>query len=749
MYESVIDEKLNKCKIYLELRSRVESTPSAAHVLNIIHEIGEYSLNVSKRIIINMSEFTLHDQEHIFNMLYIADRLIHEDTLKKISSSTLFMIIVTIFLHDIGMAPDANLIKAWNGTLPDDEIDNYKDEIVKFNRFKDTYTQEKRDIEILSQKGDFANANILLNHIITDYIRQSHAIRAREMLADDWSNKIKYYETDLTADVADICFSHNDNTESLLSLQSIKLCAEEDFLCLPFVAVILRLADIIDFDAKRTPQILFSHLAIKNPVSLKEWKKHSAINAWSITPNSLIYSAQCSHPAIEESIRQFCDQIDNELRTCTVVLANMNSDLIDLKDYRIKLPGYVNRDKILPQNDIRTGKPKYHYHNTKFSLSKRQVIDLLMGTKLYGDERIALRELIQNSIDACKLRKALCKSWNTPYEPKIEVSYYTENGIDYLKVVDNGIGMNQHIIDNYYTNIGQSYYTSNEFFDLLSNSKESFKPISRFGIGILSCFMICDNMYVNTKRVIDRCDSDKALKISIEGYESLFVIEDSDKKEPGTETLLRLREVHPWKKKKMDDFISFIKSEIPRPPFEINVITKNGSIILDKESFDDLNLDLQANYYWRDEININYLKFDLNDDTLGFKGKAELAYISKANGDIVSKIEYCSRLIDVDGETFTLSSNLIYGTDCIEKKSTSLEIDDEGNIDTSEGISYTHQSKAYLSVHGINISCNLFKDYSSTNKCVLKIPFPLRLRLDIGDKYDLNLNSANEIDYLY
>ena len=49
------------------------------------------------------------------------------------------------------------------------------------------------------------------------------------------------------------------------------------------------------------------------------------------------------------------------------------------------------------------------------------------------------------------------------------------------------LGMNQHIIDNYYTNVGCSYYSSREFSELMVSFKSSFTPISRFGIGILSC----------------------------------------------------------------------------------------------------------------------------------------------------------------------------------------------------------------------------------------------------------------------
>ncbi|WP_420314704.1 ATP-binding protein [Blautia massiliensis (ex Durand et al. 2017)] len=115
------------------------------------------------------------------------------------------------------------------------------------------------------------------------------------------------------------------------------------------------------------------------------------------------------------------------------------------------------------------------------------------------------------------------------------MSLYTKNNVDYLRVSDNGVGMNQHIIDNYYTNVGCSYYSSREFSELMVSFKSSFTPISRFGIGILSCFMVCNSMEVTTRRIRERFECDEALHISIEGYESLFVISDSDKKEPGTD----------------------------------------------------------------------------------------------------------------------------------------------------------------------------------------------------------------------
>lgn len=192
------------------------------------------------------------------------------------------------------------------------------------------------------------------------------------------TGEIVYQDTDLTEDLATICFSHNESYTYLLQMETFRVCGQDEYLCIPFVATVLRLADIIDFDPKRTPSVLFSHLAVKNPVSLSEWKKHQSINAWTISPRKLLFSAQCEHPAIEATILAFCDQIDEELRNGTVIWSNLSDEGmdIDVEVYKIPLPPQVDRRKIQAKKDIISGKSIYRYHDTKFSLSKKQIIDL-------------------------------------------------------------------------------------------------------------------------------------------------------------------------------------------------------------------------------------------------------------------------------------------------------------------------------------------------------------------------------------
>ncbi|MFA5924785.1 MAG: hypothetical protein WC856_26450 [Methylococcaceae bacterium] len=88
----------------------------------------------------------------------------------------------------------------------------------------------------------------------------------------------------------------------------------------------------------------------------------------------------------------------------------------------IKIPFKVDRSKIETKKMI-GGNPEFLYRETQFNLSKNQVIDLLMGTKLYGDPEVALRELLQNSIDACLLREAMELSWGNPYAPEIQIEH--------------------------------------------------------------------------------------------------------------------------------------------------------------------------------------------------------------------------------------------------------------------------------------------------------------------------------------
>ncbi|NJO92435.1 MAG: metal-dependent phosphohydrolase, partial [Chloroflexia bacterium] len=615
------------------------------------------------------------------------ERMIPNDTLSKLSIPELMMLILCSFLHDIGMAPEEDKIRAWKEDWDDVFPNDFeKEENSKFNRFRNTYPGKIQEINKLRKNEEHTKANLIEDFIITEYIRTTHAIRAREIIANNWADRIIYKDKNLTYELTQLCFSHGNDSLSLLDLETNVLCGEDEYICLPFIGVILRLSDLLDFDAKRTPSILFSHLSVRNPVSLKEWQKHRSIQAWIIKNDKIAYSAQCIHPAIEKTINVFCNLIDKELSDASNVLSRISDDFRDDGGiYKIMLPAKVDRRKIQPAINIKTNEPLYIYRDTSFELSKEQIIDLLMGTKLYSDTKSALRELIQNSIDACLVAQSLCKKNGTLYSPEIIVRYYTDGGNDIIEVEDNGIGMNQSIIENYYAKVGSSYYKSKEFYDLKAQTGLTFQPISRFGIGILSCFMVSDTIEVDTRKLLDNGDKDTAFDIIIEGYDSIFTIKKGNRFEHGTRTKLFLRpKENPWEHIRNEKFIQYVKDSIPNPPvllrIEVDQDTEN-QILIDKDSFDLLRPEVLKDFRWKNESFVKEIEISLNDTEKGIRGSAIIALLED-NESPIDIIENMQRTVTIDNEDYNLENKIVLKENEIETISTVIEVGLDSGIDT-------------------------------------------------------------------
>lgn len=744
-YKDEFKLRLNKSLIYQNLVEQCHQKDSK--VITLVDEAVSYSFQRTKTIIKYMKEYTLHDGDHLFRVLHLMERLLGKKNICQLSAPESMLLILTAFFHDIGMAPDEKEVITWkmfwdeNPKVEEEQMETFKN-FVKYC----ISTPDKLDhLQSLRSTGKNTLADTLQSNIISDYIRETHAERAKEVIARDWDEKIKFRDIDLTVDFAQLCYSHNENSLVLLDMDFNLICGRDISACLPMIGVILRLADILDFDAKRTPEMLFSHLYVKHPVSIEEWNKHRAIESWRISEESIQFHAKCKHPAIESSIHKFCDLIDNELSKCNNILTLINENYQRAgSKIHLKIPFQVERKQIQTKRNIHN-KPLYIYKNTHFDLSKKQVIELLMGTKLYGNPEVALRELMQNSIDACLLRKAQEDKWGNTYEPKIIVSYIEDNGHVYLEIEDNGTGMDQYIIDNYYSKIGSSFYVSKDFHKLKSESSADFNPTSRFGIGILSSFMVADSIEVETKRIYGPHKSSEPLRIRIEGQDSIFWITEGQRQKPGTKTRLELRKSeNPWGTLTEDEFIESVENIVQNPPFKIEIKTTTSSKTRDENSFveDFKDIDL-SKFTWQTKENIRSIRVELNNFDLGFVGLAIVA-ILESNGKPVPYLELNSRDIEIDGETYTLERTIEYSQNSISESSKSITVDDEGDINEDISSSFYTRSKSSISLHGIEIPTTLFPEYwrAKKNQVQINWPLPLLLILDVCGSRDLDLNSA-------
>ncbi len=755
MHEQIADDwrqetqlRLERSLIYKRLKHASSQSPPGQQALALVDEATHYAYQRTKTTLRHMGQYTLHDGEHLFRVLHIMERLLPEETLAGLSEPELMLMILSAFFHDIGMAPSEWEILAWKGEFQNESpSEDENAEHQKFQRFCAARPDTQNEIDRFQLNSQHARAEILREHLISEYIRTTHAARARKILAQEWDGKICYRDADLLSDFAQLCYSHADDPLVLLDMDTDFLCGPNVFACFPFLGVLLRLADILDFDAKRTPSVLFAHLAVRDPISLIEWQKHRSVDAWVIEPRRICFQARCEHPAIEASIRAFCDLIDRELVSCHTVLSSIELRRSQESSYSLPLPPKVDRSRIGAKKDVH-GDPVYLYRDAQFSLSKRQVVDLLMGTKLYGKTEVALRELLQNSLDACLVRRALEKAWGNPYRPSIVVELTQVDGEDVLRVSDNGIGMDQYIIDNYYSNIGSSFYKSVDYYELKALANIEFTPTSRFGIGILSCFMVSDSISVETRHLKGPHDSSEPIRLLIQGQDSVFWVKRGSRTSPGTETELILVPTSPWSRITGKSLVSYVETTVPNPPICIKVKAPETDVEHTGAKFRAIDPTALREYNWAEDTNVKEYKLGLNDRSLGIQGAAVVALLERL-GEPTARIEVLSKEVVVDNESYSLDMTLSMGVNSIDKEFNSIQIGDNDEVRLRSSTATLAKSKSRVSLHGIEIPMDLFPESWNLKQSLrLKWPITVLLVVDISSPNDLDLNSArSEIIY--
>ena len=140
-----------------------------------------------------------------------------------------------------------------------------------------------------------------------------------------------------------------------------------------------------------------------------------------------------------------------------------------------------------------TGRPGCHYGRRAMTDSKAFQVDLrgvvdLLSHHLYGSPRVFVRELLQNAIDAITARRAVDDC--APATIRFESSDATGDGS--LRVHDSGIGLTETQVHELLATIGRSSKR-----DDLGFARHEF--LGQFGIGLLSCFMVADEVRVLTR----------------------------------------------------------------------------------------------------------------------------------------------------------------------------------------------------------------------------------------------------------
>jgi hypothetical protein len=181
------------------------------------------------------------------------------------------------------------------------------------------------------------------------------------------------------------------------------------------------------------------------------------------------------------------------------------------------------------------GRARYQVPHVRFQLDHNQVRELLMGEQLYGDPTLAIRELYQNALDACRYRKARMEYLGQlfgSYEGQIVFRQNAdEAGREYIECEENGVGMTAGILEHVFAVAGRRFKDTPEYLEERARwdalpTKIELLHNSRFGVGVLSYFMLADEVKVWTRRFGPEGRCTEALAVHISGASGLFRVEE-------------------------------------------------------------------------------------------------------------------------------------------------------------------------------------------------------------------------------
>jgi molecular chaperone HtpG len=391
----------------------------------------------------NFPTYTDHSISHTREVFNLASRLLTIEEINNLNDDEIYILSMASYLHDIGMCIPANRIE---------EIGNTEDII----HYKKTHPDLSAE----------------------DFIRNIHHELSNKFILEEWE-ALNIPDENYAKAIGLVAMGHRkvelDDIEIYDPNFFVKSGGREDFVCLPFLASVLRIADELDITNIRTPNLLTKYYKPEIEKSRIEWEKHIATTKINFKLDQVTYEVKCSNQNMLAALNYQFDKIRDVISSCQKVIRGIG--IIEGRNFKLTLTSVV---------------PKFSYvdnfkpEGIKFSFNVKNVISAFIGEDLYQDRLTALREAIQNSIDSCRYKYFKLK--NSTYTPNIKVYINDE----LIRIEDNGMGMDKFIIENYFGKLANSFYAQDKI-------KNEFEAIGQFGVGVFSYFLIAEYLEIETK----------------------------------------------------------------------------------------------------------------------------------------------------------------------------------------------------------------------------------------------------------
>lgn len=264
-------------------------------------------------------DFTLHDAGHAFRVAERMFMIISDEVLPGLSSYELALLLLAAYLHDIGMTPECRKVALHYQYLltgTDEELTS--NEMDQFQQWLDN--EEEGATPPLANGPPMPRDLQLAAELVTHYCRHKHNDWSKEwMMKNPPPKDAAGMYPNWMSDLIRLCQSHHEDKSTLIksSFNPRAVGSGKEIVHLRYLACVLRIADILEFDPERTPEVLLHHRNITGN-SLLHWQKDHNLSLRE-DADGLVVSARPTSAEIQHAIEQMIEEINYELRLCRVL----------------------------------------------------------------------------------------------------------------------------------------------------------------------------------------------------------------------------------------------------------------------------------------------------------------------------------------------------------------------------------------------------------------------------------------------
>lgn len=463
-------------------------------------------------ISIYFPHFSLHNATHSNTICIQVGRLLGEERVKKLSFSDIFLMLLSFYMHDIGMSLKFKNINE------DFQSKEFKQHLINLSELdSDLGDAAKRVLNFCNSEQDnkiYKNDSIKLYAdivvIIEDLYRRDHGIRSAAAIRSgtDLLNNIGLRFVEV---LADICEMHQNDIEKIMNLPYKSNGMFDDYIHPRFIAAMLCLGDLLDLDTDRFDDKLIQAVSPMPNNSELHKSKHRSIRQFLVEPTGIEIISDSEKIEVYRIIREWVGWIKNTCDFLSINWAAMAPENFGMAPHVEKCELYINGNK--KWADL---------YDLKFNLSNQRAFELLSGTEIYNNKFVCIREIIQNAVDATifkiienyKINSKTLDFEEFLAEIKWEdfkiignIVIHNDGKIE-ISLRDKGIGIS---INDVKRIASITKKRNDEKLYLLKNMPEWICPSGAFGLGVHSIFQLTDKFQIITK-----VENEEAKKITFE-----------------------------------------------------------------------------------------------------------------------------------------------------------------------------------------------------------------------------------------